>query len=77
MKLKKKPLRVEKAKYKGKESQIFLFENGVIEVSDIQKYTEEEIEEMVNEGLSILEKVEKARKQAEEMKEVEVEDNKG
>ncbi len=62
MKLKKKPLRVEKAKYKGKESQIFLFENGVIEVSDIQKYTEEEIEEMVNEGLSILEKV---RKQAE------------
>lgn len=56
MKLKKKPLRVEKAKYKGKESQIFLFENGVIEVSDIQKYTEEEIEEMVNEGLSILEK---------------------
>ncbi|HOP33420.1 MAG TPA: hypothetical protein PKU94_08590 [Candidatus Hydrothermia bacterium] len=74
MKLKKKPLRVEKAKYKGKESQIFLFENGVIEVSDIQKYTEEEIEEMVNEGLSILEK---ARKQAEEMKEVEVEDNKG
>lgn len=74
MKLKKKPLRVEKAKYKGKESQIFLFENGVIEVSDIQKYTEEEIEEMVNEGLSILEKV---RKQAEEMKEVEVEDNKG
>jgi len=74
MKLKKKPLRVEKAKYKGKESQIFLFENGVIEVSDIQKYTEEEIEEMVNEGLSILKK---ARKQAEEMKEVEVEDNKG